>query len=157
VALQVIPTIYEKPDEFGDFGWMLKQSEYDDGFFIFNDNQEDFLAFLSDPTPGTQGCTARGGNSVIRPWQCDARPRAGGVPTGTITNGQGYPSLTPAVRHMIDGAVGVLRGTLASGNYERLFYSAANEAGDLGSGIFKDTLGEDVKKYIVEQLRGLAS
>ena len=39
--------------------------------------------------------------------------------------------------------------------YRRVFYSAADGSGTLGTGIF--AVGDDVKRYIVTRLRALAS
>ena len=56
---------------------------------------------------------------------------------------------------MIDDAVAIIRELLATGRYDRIVYSAADDRGVLGTGIF--AVGDDVKAYIVAQLRGLAS
>ena len=150
--MQVIGSVYVNDGEYGDFGWMLKQPDYDDALFIFNDNEPQFRAFLKDQTPGSEGCAVGGGNAAIRPYRCQNPPRAQGIPTGTT---HGYPQLTPEVKQVIDESFGVIRTTLKSGRYERVFYSAADAQGDLGVGIFKD-LGDDVKSYIVAELRKLA-
>ena len=92
-----------------------------------------------------------GGNAGIRPYQCLDPPRAAGVPTGS--SGAGYPELTEAVRRVLDDAFVVVKYLLASGRYQRVFYSAANADGDLGTGIFQ--VGDDVKRYIVAELRKL--
>jgi hypothetical protein len=150
--MQVIGSQFRHRGADGDFGWMIEQPEYDDALFIFNDNQEQFLDYLTNPTPDGFGCEAGGGNAVIRPYRCVNPPRAAGLPTGS--NGEGYAELTPAAKHVIAAAFGVVRETLASGRYRRIFYSAANTEGDLGTGIFE--VGDDVKKYIVDELRQLA-
>lgn len=107
--MQVIPNMFHRPGEDGDFGWMIEQSEYDDALFIFNDNQEQFLDYLKSAAPGSTGCTAGMNNAVIRPYQCLNPPRAAGVPTGS--NGEGYSGLTPEVKRVIGAAFGVIRET----------------------------------------------
>ena len=134
----------------GDFGWMIERPEYADALFVFNDNEEQFAAYVENPSGGA-GCSRGGGNAVIRPYRCADPPRAAGIPTGS--GGAGYPSLTDAVRHVIDEAIGVVKELLASGRYERVIYSATADGG-LGTGIF--SVGEDVKRYIVGELRKLA-
>ena len=68
---------------------MIQQPEHARTLFVFNDNEEQFRAFLrNEPS----GCTGGGGNAVIRPWRCSEPPRAAGVPTGA--GGAGYPALT---------------------------------------------------------------
>jgi len=149
--MQVIGTQYRSGGEYGDFSWMLEQSKYDDALFVFNDNEPQFLAFLQDQTPGSYGCQAGGGNAGIRAYRCVKPPRAQGIPTGTT---QGYPKLTPEVKGVIDESLDLIRRTLAAGSYDRVFYSAANDDGDLGTGIFQ--VGDEVKSYIVAELRKLA-
>lgn len=152
MTIQVIGSIFTGSDKPGDFGWMLQQSEYDDAFFIFNDNEEQFLAHRADPN-SEYGCAAGGGNAVIRPYQCITPPRAAGIPTGTLATG-GYPKLTTAVQQTIDDAVTAIRGLLQAHSYQRVFYSAANAKGDLGGRIF--VIAPEVKAYVVSQIKTLA-
>ena len=67
--MQVIGSIFGGGGKAGDFGWMIQQPEYDDALFIFNDNEEQFLAFRKNPKSGA-GCARGGGNAIIRPYQC---------------------------------------------------------------------------------------
>ena len=147
----VVPSVYAGPGEVGDFTWMLAQPEFDDAFFVFNDNEQQFRAHQSDPTDPA-GCGPGLGNGAIRPWQCADPPRAGGVPTGT--GGVGYAALTPEVRSIVDEAVAAIRGTVAAHGYRRVFYSSDGH-GSLGAGTFQ--VADDVKAYIVERLDTLAS
>lgn len=146
--MEVIGSRFSGAGEAGDFGWMIEQPEYADALFIFNDNEAQFRAFQKDPTGGS-GCSAGGGNAAIRPYRCVDPPRAAGIPTGP-----GYDELTDEVRGVIDEAIAIVRHLLASGRYERVIYSAANPAGELGTEIFD--VGEDVKSYIVAEVRKLA-
>jgi hypothetical protein len=152
VSVEVIGSQFSKPGETGDFGWMLRQPEYADALFVFNDNEEQFRAHRDDPSD-PHGCAGGGGNAVIRPYQCDDPPRAAGIPTGS--HGAGYSELTPKVQNVIDEAIGAIRNLLATGRYGRVFYSAANANGDLGTGIFK--VADDVRRYVVAELRSLAA
>ena len=56
---------------------------------------------------------------------------------------------------MIDDALSVVRDLIATGNFERIIYSASDESGNLGTGIFN--VATDVKQYIVSQLKGLSA
>jgi hypothetical protein len=158
--VEVIGVQFSGPGEPGDFTWMLEQDAYRDALFVFNDNEEQFLAFLAsrkDPADAharAYGCQDGGGNAAIRHYRCADPPRAAGVPTGRITKGGGYPELTPDVTAVLEQAFTEIRRVLASGRYERVFYSAANAQGDLGHGIFDP--GDDVKRHIVSELRKLA-
>lgn len=141
---------YDRPGEYGDFAWMIEQDEYRDSLFVFNDNEEQFLAFRTDPRP-SWACTEGGGNAVIRPYQCQDPPRAAGIPTGS--SGRGYGHLDDHVRSMIDRAISEIGELVEAGRYERVFFSS-DGAGGLGTGIFE--VAEDVKRYIVDSLKNVA-
>ena len=150
MAITVRGSVFRGRDQEGDFGWMIGQPEHERTLFVFNDNEEQFRAYFADRKRGA-GCVAGGGNAVIRPYRCQDPPRAAGIPTGS--GGRGYERLTDEVRVVIEEAIGVIRGLLDSGAYDQLLYSAANADGDLGTGIF--TVGDDVRRYIVDRLWGL--
>jgi hypothetical protein len=130
---------------------MIRRPEYARTLFVFNDNEEQFGAFLEDPTSGP-GCAPGGGNAAIRHHRCETPARAAGVPTGS--RGEGYAELTDAVRTVIDEAIHVIRELLDTRLYDAIVYSASDESGALGTGIFR--VGDDVKRYIVDELRRLA-
>src|SRR5829696_7584155 len=126
MAVEVIPSQFFSTRQVGDFGWMIERPEDADALFIFNDNDEQFRAFVNDSTPATDGCQDGGGNAAIRHYRCVDPPRAAGIPTGPD-----YLELTDAVRRVIDEALGVVKELLASGRYRRVFSSAADPGGDL--------------------------
>ena len=149
MAVRVTGTIYRGPDKEGDFVWMIRQERYAAALFVFNDNQEQFEAFLAGrPEGGYPG----GGNAAIRPWQSGPKPRAAGIPTGSM--GAGYRALDPAAQNAIDRALARIRRLLDSGDYPELVFSA-DELGTLGTGIFQ--VAPEVKDYITAQLRSLES
>jgi hypothetical protein len=149
--MEVIGTVFTGAGQDGDFRWMIEQPEYADALFIFNDNEEQFLAYRRNRRDRF-GCAPGGGNAAIRPYRCTDPVRAAGIPTGADRTG--YRHLTPEVREVIDDAFSVVRELIATGRYERIFYSAADETGRLGTGIFD--VATDVKEYIVSQLKGLS-
>ncbi|CUH76133.1 hypothetical protein [Tropicibacter naphthalenivorans] len=143
----------------GDFGWMLEQPEYDGAFFIFNDNEGEFLAYQSDQGKSGPGCMPGGGNAAIRPWQCATPPRAGGIPTGsyniTDANGNhGYPSLTPEVKGYIDTAVAFIAKRIADTGCTDVYYSSDGNGG-LGTHIFSPS--PEVTSYIVSKINSLGT
>jgi hypothetical protein len=146
--VELVGSIFKDRGERGDFGWMLRQPRYEDALFMFNDNEEEFRAHQAH-VPGSQMCQPGGGNAIIRPYQCQLPQRAAGIPTGS--HGVGYGQLDNHVRRVIDEAVGVVASLLASGQFRRVIYSASNESGDLGTGIFR--VRPEVRAYIVEGLR----
>ncbi|MDZ7576627.1 MAG: hypothetical protein U0904_00390 [Candidatus Nanopelagicales bacterium] len=145
---QLVPSIFAGPGRDGDFAWMIKQPRFSDAFFLFNDDEGRFAHHRQNV--GTQHTCPRGaGNAVIRPYQCRRPPRAAGIPTGA--RGRGYSALTPEVERVIDEAVAAaVTGALASGA-QRVFYSAADSTGRLGTGIFQ--VAPEVKEHIVQRLR----
>jgi hypothetical protein len=151
-SVQLVPSRFQGRDRPGDFAWMIVQPEYADALFVFNDNEEQFRAFRRDPRSAA-GLSPGGGNATIRPHRGADPPRAAGIPTGRA--GQGYATLTADVRQAIDDALEFIVELLATGRYHRVVYSAANDDGDLGTGIFE--VGDEVKRYIVSGLRRLVS
>lgn len=139
-AITLVPSIYTKPGQIGDFVWMLAQPAYDRALFVFNDNEQQFLAFQSGISPG-------GGNGVIRPFQADYQ-RAAGIPTGP-----NYSALTPHIQTLIDSALAHIGMLLKTGKYDMLIYSADADPDMIGASIFSP--GDDVRKAIVTGLRGL--
>lgn len=145
-AVKLVPSIYRGRDREGDFAWMISQPEYADALFVFNDNERQWRSHRY----GQHAlCFRGGGNAIIRPHQCTANPHAIGIPTGD--NGRGYAGLFPGVKFVLDMAVHQVEALLATGRYRRLIYSAADESGDLGTGIF--TVAPEVRAYIVDSLR----
>ena len=151
MSITVHGSVFHKPGEVGDFAWMIDRTEYDDVLFVFNDNEEQFRAFQTDPTGG-RGCSRGGGNAVIRPWRCADPPRAAGIPTGTLARG-GYPALDPEARAAIDDAFALIDALLGTGRYRRVFFSATPDGG-LGTGIF--TVGDPVRADVLTGLRARA-
>jgi hypothetical protein len=124
---------------------MSRQAEHEKTLFIFNDNEEQFRAFVRGERSGV---TAGGGNAGIRPLRGLKPQRAAGVPTGS--RGRGYPRLDEATKKVIDEALAVIQQLLNSGEYERLIFSKDKSSPTLGTGIF--LVAEDVKKYIYDSL-----
>jgi hypothetical protein len=152
MGVQVIGLVFSGAGREGDFTWMIERADYADALFVFNDNEEQFISYRDDPA-STRGCAAGGGNAAIRPYRCVSPPRAAGIPTGTLGGG-GYPALTDHVRRLVDDAVAHVRSLAESHHYQRVFYSAADGSGALGTGIF--AVDSAVKRYIVARLRELA-
>ena len=149
--MELIGSVFDGRGRAGDFAWMIEQPDYDDALFVFNDNEAQFRAHQAH-VAGAGACGASAGNAVIRPYQCQDPPRAAGIPTG---DHGGFPRLTDGARQAIDDALAAIQTVLASGRYRRVIYSAADESGALGTGIF--VVGDDVKRYIVDGLRRVTS
>jgi hypothetical protein len=145
----VIRSVFTGPGRDGDFAWMSLQPEHSRTLFIFNDNEEEFVAHVDG---GDHACHAGGGNAVIRPLQCTAAPRAAGVPTGSNRAGphhMGYSVLDTHVRDMVDRAVERIDDLLATGQFGAFAFSWDDET-KLGGKIF--ATAQPVRDYIVDRL-----
>ena len=117
--INVIPSTYSGCGQEGDFEWMLTQLEHERTLFIFNDNEEQFGAFVKGESGGF---TRGGGNAAIRPFRKMSPPRAAGVPTGK--SGRGYSSLDEPTKAKIDHALAVITDLLETSNYDSIVFSA---------------------------------
>jgi hypothetical protein len=155
--MKIIGVVFSGEGKAGDFAWMRNQSGYERAFFVFNDNEQQFIAHQKDPK-SPEGCSPGGGNASARPWQCEIPPRASGIPTGTNADG-GYRLLTPHVKAIIDQAVETIETAMRQYGFDTLIYSSCIRGSspnctmedDLGTGIFQPS--PDVRRYIVLQLR----
>ena len=147
-SFEVIGSVFDKPGRDGDFSLMSRQAEHEKTLFIFNDNEEQFRAFVRGER---SGITAGGGNAGIRPLRGLKPPRAAGVPTGIHSDG--YSRLDEATKKVINESLAVIQELLNTGRYERLIFSKDENSATLGTGLF--SVAEDVKKYIYDSLMGL--
>jgi hypothetical protein len=133
----------------GDFGWMIEQCQYAKTLFVFNDNEQQFSAFINGDR-GPMGCSVGGNNGVIRPFQCLDPPRAAGVPTGS--NGAGYATLTPQVKALIDRAIQNIRKLATEGDFDTVVFNQSNQDGHptLAANIFAPVM--DVRDHIFDSL-----
>jgi hypothetical protein len=141
----VVPLVYNGQGCVGDFARMIEQPTYGRALFVFNDNEEQFLAFLRGEPAGLR---RGGGNAVIRPFRATVPPRAAGVPTGRA--GRGYDGLSPAVLRVLDRALDHVRELLATGNYDTLYFSRSTSGPTLGTGIFD--VAPEVRQYVYDRL-----
>ena len=144
-SFEVIGSVFDEPGRDGDFSLMSRQSEHEKTLFIFNDNEEQFRAFVRGDS---SGFSKGGGNAAIRPLRGLKPPRAAGVPTGI--HGDGYSRLDEATKKVINESLTVIQELLNSGVYERMIFSKDKSSPTLGTGIF--LVAEDVKKYIYDTL-----
>lgn len=156
MTVTVHPSVFKGSGQDGDFGWMVAQPSYATAFFIFNDNEGQFLEFQNNTAnPTTAACSPGAGNGAMRPYQCQVPPRAGGVPTGSfaiIEGGPGYPKLTPQVQAYVDQAVAYIAQVIADNGYTDVYYSSDGKGG-LGHGTFNPA--KDVCDYIVQKIESL--
>ena len=147
-SFAVITSIYSELGRDGDFAWMSRQAEHEKTLFIFNDNEEQFRAFVRGERFGIE---AGGGNAAIRPLRGLKPPRAAGVPTGS--QGKGYVRLDDSTKKVINESLAVIQELLNTGRYERMIFSKDKLSPTLGTGLFR--VAEDVKKYIHDSLMSM--
>lgn len=144
VKVKVKGNVFVKKNQIGDFNWMIKQPDYKDILFIFNDNIE----YMNT-------CVKGNGNAGIRIYnQYNKKldiPRSAGIPTGSIKSG-GFTKLTEKVKAYIDESIDKIKTIIKKYNYKKVIFSKS-ENGDFGSDIF--TIGSDVKGYILHRLHDL--
>jgi hypothetical protein len=147
-SFAVITSIYSELGRDGDFAWMSRQAEHEKTLFIFNDNEEQYRAFVKGDS---SGFSKGGGNAAIRPLRGLKPPRAAGVPTGS--RGDGYVRLDDSTKKVINESLAVIQELLNTGRYERMIFSKDKFSPTLGTGIF--LVAEDVKKYIYDSLMAM--
>lgn len=145
MAFKVTRSIFSRAGVSGDYLWMIDQPEFARALFVFNDNEEQFDAFI---TGGASGFTAGGGNAAIRPLRKLSPPRAAGVPTGK--HGRGYSALDTPTKSKIDEALAVIETLLKTGDYDQVIIPASKDGNTLGTGIFQ--VAPEVCDYIFSQL-----
>ena len=143
-CIEIIGTEFKKVGEYGDFNWMINQTEYSDSLFIYNDDTESKNKY-----------TIGKGNAVIRQYSENnpsiEKPRSAGIPTGTRKNG-GFMSLTEEIKSEIDYSIENIKSILKKYKYSKVYYSADSK-GNLGTGIFK--VNKEVINYITEEINSL--
>jgi hypothetical protein len=145
MTIKVTRSIYRGVGVLGDYLWMINQPEFARALFIFNDNEEQFDAYLAGQT---SGFSAGGGNAAIRPLRKLVPPRAAGIPTGK--RGRGYSALDVTTKAKIDEALAVVDALLKTGDYDQIVVSTSKEDETLGTGIF--VVAPEVCDYIFQHL-----
>ena len=138
---------FKKVGIFGDFNWMIKQSEYSNSLFIYNDDTESQL---------NKSYKAGKGNAIIRNYnQYNPKktiPQSAGIPTGSRKLG-GYTELNEEIKKEIDLSIDNIKDLINKYNYKVIYYSAKLN-GKLGTGIFK--VDDEVVNYITNELLSLS-
>jgi hypothetical protein len=145
MTIKVFRSTYRDAGVLGDYRWMINQPEFARALFIFNDNEEQFDAYVAGEA---NGFTAGGGNAAIRPLRKHSPPRAAGVPTGK--HGRGYSALDATTKSKIDEALAVIHALLKTGDYDQIVVSKDKDDDTLGTGIFE--VAREVRDYIYQQL-----
>ncbi len=142
--MKVIGTIYKGKNEEGDFKWMMKQNQYSNSLFIFNDNTE----YHHTNRKGL-------GNAIMRQYNKYNTsliiPRSAGIPTGTLEEG-GFTEFNEEIKKIIDESFLEIKELIKKYDYDTIIYSA-DKNGDLGTNLFE--VDNDVVKYITSLIKSL--
>lgn len=141
----VIPTVFTDFGKWGDWEWMQAEPSWAHALFVFNDNEEQFDAYLNG-LPG--GFTPGAGNALARPWRKFNPPKSAGIPTGK--QGSGYNVLDEVTKEKIDQALTVVYDLLKTFYYNYLVFSADKSEKTLGISTFH--VDEEVRQYIYDRL-----
>ena len=141
----VIPTVFTEFGKWGDWEWMQAEPSWAHALFVFNDNEEQFDAYLNG-LPG--GFTPGAGNALARPWRKFNPPKSAGIPTGK--QGSGYNVLDEVTKEKIDQALTVVYDLLKTFYYKYLVFSADESEKTLGISTFH--VDEEVRQYIYDRL-----
>jgi len=151
--------VFTGSNQLGDYGYMIKQPEYKNTLFIFNDNKVDHKTFK-----------AGGGNAVIRPYNYYGwrkisgltKPLSAGISTGDGKSNKGYQHLDKATLDEINLRVNDIRSTYLTKPYDQIIYSGTNTKNKgfesdqedlLGIGIYD--VSKTVREYITQQIKCL--
>lgn len=160
-ALEVVPSVFKRKGEDGDFEYMVTQPEYKNSLFVICTN---FYMMLTSRK-------AQAGTAVLMPLTYDPshlqrgepleeRPQAAGIPTGWSVHTGGFRSLPDDdmdyVKEAIDNSFHLLHILLIyfrdikKEPYDKVIFSADSaDARMIGmNGIFGKTIGQDVVDYV---------
>jgi hypothetical protein len=143
--IKVIGTVFKKRGKEGDFEWQIKSGLYDDSLFIYNDDEL-----------RRKWKKAGQGNAIIRKYNKYAipeRPRSAGICTGSGEN-KGYSSLNSENKKVIDEGIDEIRDIISKFGYKKVYYSAEEPNGLLGTSIFK--VDPEVLRYITDKIHSLS-
>ena len=143
MPIEIIGTVYTSKVKYGDFEYMINSGKFKNSLFIFNDNE------LLHET-----CLEGKGNAIIRKYNIFSylnKPHSAGIVTGKkpIKNG-GYKKFDTETKKKIDSCITEIKILLEKNIYERIFYSAEEENGLIGTSIFKVNI--DVLNYITQEI-----
>jgi hypothetical protein len=157
-ALKIVFHQYRATDPNTDYINMIKNPNYDNALFIFNDNEEQFNAYLKGEPYGLQN---GGNNAGIRQFRAARNKplpniRVAGIPTGRLTGMVGYKDLKKdaKAKTAIDTSIRLIYQLLCSNQYDKLIIPSSwhkeTKKYQLGAAIFG--VGDAVKEYIFDEL-----
>ena len=134
---------------------MLGDPKYTNCLFLFNDNLEQFLDAVANPSDPKFN-TAGGGNACARPWHVTGD--AFGIPTGPFEtldqDISGWHKSHKTAKDIIDLAFLRVKMRCLKGDKTVICYSVENPGSKrIGLGIFAGLVGSEVVDYITQKIQ----
>jgi len=127
--INVLPVHYDKPHQYGDFVWEVKNNKYPRRLYIFNDNALEH--FETHPGANTGALRAFNRHSQNRPT------RSAGVSTGWKPGiGNGYRDWTDGMDAILKYEIEEIKYVLAQGHHDTVVYSADVADKLIGCGVY---------------------
>jgi hypothetical protein len=145
ISCNVIPSVFTGTGKFGDWAWMREQAHWAHTLFVFNDNEEQFNAFVAG---SAEGFLLGAGNALARPWRRLNPPKSAGVPTGK--KGIGYQHFDAETKEKIDQSLTVIYDLLKTFYYDYLVFSTDESGKTIGTNTYE--VDEKVLQYIFGRL-----
>jgi hypothetical protein len=156
--------VFTGPNQLGDYNYMIKQPEYKNTLFIFNDNKEQHYTWDKGS-----------GNAEIRPYNYYGfhkygkskgwtKPLSAGIPTGDGKSGdKGYQQLDKDTLDDINTAVNDIGSVLENFKYyDQIIYRGTNKQNPKFKSDSEDLLGigiydvsKKVREYITQKIKCL--
>lgn len=163
MPLQGIPVVGHKFVErgkYGDFGVMVKMQQHRKTLFVIMEN---FIDSIRDDVSNGGGtacirkmCVQHLSDSDISKG---VAPRAVGIPTGWSIETEGFPHMDRLhIKRAIDLSIERMIIVLHTYKYDEIVFSAdSDDPTVVGTGIFKESIGQDVVRYISDKLNSLST
>tara|TARA_B110000259_G_scaffold188472_1_gene247859 strand:- start:3713 stop:6844 length:3132 start_codon:yes stop_codon:yes gene_type:complete len=151
--IKIIPSVYFKNNQMGDFSWEIINNKRKDTLYIFNDNHLDHKT-------NKEG----GNNASIRIYNKYGKfkpVRSTGISTGWKSGSPFKIEDRVKWKEIVDKEFEEIKQLLQTGKYNNLVFSVASKEGAikynngnyiLGTDIFASSIDDELTKYIPEKL-----
>ena len=135
---EVVGVVFDKNNNDTNFSYMIKNKNYQNCLFIFNDN---FTEHFS--------CKEGSGNAVIRPYNMygsyKSKPRSAGIPTG-LYRSPGYLEFNKASQKQIHQCLHEILELMRKHKYTKIFYSRSDKDFETPDGKKQPIVGVSIFK-----------
>ena len=158
-GIPVVGRKFVERGKYGDFSVMVKMPQHKKTLFVIMEN---FIDSIRDDVSNGGGtacirkmCVQHLSDSEIAKG---VAPRAVGIPTGWSIETEGFPHMDRLhIKRAIDLSIERMIIVLHTYDYDNIIFSADSDPNLIGTGIFKESIGQDVVQYISDKLNSLSS